>query len=164
MGAREEPRYKKSESIIRILNALTSVSIYDFDDRMRLQKLAYLAREMGLDCGLAFEWYVKGPYSPSLTRILFAADELGVLRIENPKLSDSEEKMVQNLKRLLGADIEDSRALELMASVSYFLPKGYLSKESIDETIRKLQVHKPHFKRDEIEAAINRIVQFRGQT
>jgi len=128
---------------------------------MKLQKLAYLAREMGLDCGLAFDWYVRGPYSPSLTRILFAADELGMLRIENPPLNDSEKNVVKSIKELLGTDIDDPRGLELIASVWYFLPKGTLSRKERNAIVRKLVECKPQFSGEEISRTINRILRFR---
>jgi len=102
METTRDDDYGKFQSMLRILNVLTNVSVDDFNDRLRLQKIVYLAREIGFDCGFAFDWYVRGPYSPSLTRMLYSANELGTLRIDYVELSHHERSVAENLKRLLG--------------------------------------------------------------
>ena len=44
------------------------------EDRVRLQKAIYLSQEAGVPLGYRFSWYVKGPYSPSLTRDYYYLD------------------------------------------------------------------------------------------
>lgn len=161
MDRAEEVSPTYSGAVIRVLNALASVSIGEFRNRLMLQKLAYLAREMGLGCGLAFDWYVRGPYSPSLTRILFAADELGLLRTGPAELSDSETKVVQSIRDLLGNDVNNPEVLELISSVWYFLPRGVLRRKRRQAIVKRLLECKPQFSAQEIEQAIDRILRFR---
>ena len=148
-------------TIIRLLNSLTHVSLDDFQNRLRLQKLAYLAREMGCNCGFAFDWYVRGPYSPSLTRALFAAQELEGLTMTNVKLNEEEAIISQNIRELVGKDMDDPRALELLASVWYFLPHFPISEEAMIYQIDRLIECKPQFSRKEIEQTFERIIKFR---
>jgi hypothetical protein len=154
---------ERENQVIRFLNAFTEVSLENFEDRLRLQKLIYLAREIGFECGFAFSWYVHGPYSPSLTRVLFTADEMGELSLDDAKLTKREESIVSNLKQLLGDKINDARQLELFASVWYVLPEGDLSSGSKSQIIGFLKKEKPRFQRAEFEDAIKKIQKFRSK-
>lgn len=40
----------------------------DFNARLILQKTIYLMKQFGPNIGYHFGWYLRGPYSPSLTR------------------------------------------------------------------------------------------------
>lgn len=42
-----------------------------FNDRLLMQKSVYLAQALGVNLGYHFGWYLRGPYSPALTRDLF---------------------------------------------------------------------------------------------
>ncbi len=46
------------------------------DDRLRTQKAVYLGQLTGVDLGYRYNWYVHGPYSPSLTQDYYALDGL----------------------------------------------------------------------------------------
>lgn len=147
--------------IIRIANALVSVSIDDFDSRLKLQKIGFLAQEMGADIGFTFNWYRRGPYSPSLTRTLYSAEELGLLRMPNPQLSASERKIAEDLRELLGSDLENPKALELIASVWYLLPGIPQQEEDKERALDALVEQKPQFTRDELREALARVASFR---
>jgi uncharacterized protein YwgA len=151
----------RDNPIIRIANALTSVSIDDFEDRLRLQKIGFLAQEIGANTGFAFNWYRKGPYSPSLTRMFYAADELGMLRLSRVELNRSESAVAKALKELLGDGIENPRALELIASVWYLLPKRSISKKEIEQVLEVLVEQKPQFKKEELREAMRSVLDFR---
>ncbi len=151
----------RENPIIRIANVLTNVSIDDFDSRLKLQKIGFLAQELGAHTGFAFNWYRRGPYSPSLTRMLYSAEELGMLRIDNVELTASEKKIVRHLRELLGRDINDSRTLELFASVWYFLPNSGPSKRDKERIVEVLVENKPQFERHELLEALERIIAFR---
>ena len=62
---------------LRILRHMGPVSIDRLDDRICLQKLAFLIQEMGGGGPFAYHWYIRGPHSPSLTDMLYSGDELG---------------------------------------------------------------------------------------
>ena len=43
-------------------------SMETFQDRLKLQKHIYLLKAFGLDLGYNYNWYLFGPYSPTLTK------------------------------------------------------------------------------------------------
>lgn len=150
-------------STIRILNALTSVSLDDFEDRLKLQKLVYLARKMGHNLGYSFNWYARGPYSPSLTRMLFSANDQDQLILDDFHLNDKEEAIVQQLREFLQDDVRDHRVLELLASVWYHLRGRTYTREERDEFIDSIVQEKPKYRREEVEEAYDRILRFRDR-
>ena len=149
-------------STIRILNALTPVSLEDFDDRLKLQKLVFLARKMGYPIGYSFSWYARGPYSPSLTRMLFSANEQDQLALADPVLTADEAGITRVLREFLGSDVSNPRMLELLASVWYFMRKRTYSPPEKSTLIQKILQRKPQFTEDDVERAIDRIQEFRG--
>lgn len=152
---------EQERSIIRILNALTTFSLDNFDDRLRLQKIVFLARMIGFNLGYSFDWYARGPYSPSLTKMLFSANEEGRLILESVTLQDSEEPIVQQLSEFLGEDVSDPRILELLASVWYFIRRASYSKGERNDLVGKIIRRKPKYSREEVETAFDRITRFR---
>ena len=149
-------------SPIRILNELTEFDLTRFNDRLRLQKLLFLARKLGFDAGFSFDWYLRGPYSPSLTRMLFSAQDQDQLHPTEFTLTANERSIVDRLTTLLGEDIENHQVLELLASVWYHIRRrGYSEAESqalIDEIHRK----KPQYSRSQVEQAFQRIIRYRA--
>jgi hypothetical protein len=93
---------------------------------------------------------------------LYAADEIGQLQTKS-ELKDSEQGVVENLKLLLGNDIEDPYTLELLASIWYYLPNELLDDENMELLIDQLIEQKPHFSREDFETGIERILTFREQ-
>lgn len=148
------------DNTIRILNALTSVSLENFEDRLRLQKIVFIARKMGFNLGYSFAWYLRGPYSPSLTKMLFSANEDGHLVLENVTLKRGEKKTVESIRNFLDKDLSDSKSLELFASVWYFIKKTSYSPEEKNQLIDTILKLKPQFNRQEVESAFNRILLF----
>lgn len=47
------------------------ISKESFDDRLICQKKVYLLQSLGTDLGYTYNWYVRGPYSPSLANYVY---------------------------------------------------------------------------------------------
>jgi uncharacterized protein YwgA len=94
----------------------TEASVYTFDSRIKLQKLVYLSDSFGIPLGFNFTWYVYGPYSPQLTKIMFDKETGDSNEIN--KISKVE-KVISKLKEFLGDDIHSGDKLELIASLHY---------------------------------------------
>ena len=149
--------------VIHFLNVATEVSINDFDGRLKIQKLVYLAEELGHNFGFAFDWYARGPYSPSLTRTVFESEELDLLQLDNAIGTENERRTIDHIRRLIGDDLNDTHRLELFASVWYVLPYTDISNDKITQIIEHLLDNKPFFTREEYLSAIQQIQEFRNE-
>lgn len=145
---------------MRIVNSFCDVSLDRFEGRLRLQKLGYLAQELGASGGFVFSWYHRGPYSPTMTKELFRYESMGRLG-EGPSLTARESGVVARMRRLLGAGIDSARILELYASLWYLLPRRRASAGDADAAVDDLLGQKPQFSRKEAEGAASAILEFR---
>lgn len=145
---------------MRIVNSFRGVSLDRFEDRLRLQKLGYLAQELGASGGFMFSWYHRGPYSPTLTRELFRYESMGRLG-EDSGLTRREMEVVAKMKGLLGRGIDSARALELYASLWYLLPRRGASAKDSSVAVEDLLKQKPRFTRKEADRAASAILGFR---
>ena len=145
----------------RIINSLGDVSIDEFDDRLRLQKLGYLAQEMGASGGFMFWWYIRGPYSPSLTRLLYDANDIGKLGNQY-ELTPNEHMIIKKMERLLGRDnLANPRLLELYASAWYLLPSKEMTEKDVSRVVAVLREKKPDFDESKVRSCISAIKEFR---
>src|SRR5262245_54613820 len=102
------------------------LDLSDFDLRLILQKTVYLIQASKVDLGYSFGWYLRGPYSPGLTRDAFAlkaelaqgGDELKDWKLEHPSLD-----RLAKLREAIQAIPPEMRArrLELLASVLFLV-------------------------------------------
>lgn len=130
-------------------------SVDTFSDRKKLQKLVYLIENFGIDLGFRFSWYVFGPYSSKLTRVMFDKDQGTSSKLSSiPNLKDK----IMNLKKFLGDDITSSNKLELLASVHYIacLVEDPASRKT--EIFNIIGEQKPQFTKEEVENAYSRII------
>ena len=101
-------------------------SIDTIDDRKRVQKAVYLGQLSGVDLGYRFGWYLKGPYSPSLSKDYYAlADSLQTGDNEHLGKSLTQavtsrlEKILPLLKVPDTVPLPQEDWLELVSSVHY---------------------------------------------
>lgn len=154
--------YRDNETI-RLINSLGDASLDKFDDRLRLQKVAYLVQKLGSSGGFTFSWYRRGPYSPSLTQALYQCEESGEL-CQEQKLSLEEKDILKKIMSLIGKNgLNEPKTLELYASVWYLLPVWKVTKDTIEYVFRKFKEEKPGYNKSEIKKAIEKILKFRNQ-
>lgn len=145
--------------LIRVLRGMGEINLDRFTNRLRLQKISFLAQEMGVNGGFPFSWYIRGPYSSSLTSTLFMGEEVDAFR-ESIQLTESEQNVINNLRNLLGENIDDSRTLELYASV-WYLMSSHPNEDELDRVIAIMNEEKPKYSNNEVAAAFRRILEFR---
>ncbi len=109
----------------------------NFDSRLVLQKTVYLMQQFGLNIGYSFSWYLRGPYSPNLTRDAY---ELTKSNYEIPvKFADrNKEQRFCEFLEFINPISNNSYYLEKLA-VTHFLYTMYptLSKGEIYSKVRK---------------------------
>ncbi|WP_128892925.1 hypothetical protein [Erythrobacter sp. HKB08] len=119
-----------------VLNELEmSHGISTMDDRIGIQKVVCLVQEAGLQLGYSYNWYVRGPYSPSLASDYYALAQNGA---ENGGqklvLTDFAKSVVQKVRPLLDPPEEFTLGrvywLELLASILYLRKRLRMTDEA----------------------------------
>lgn len=132
--------------------------VSDFASRLIVQKAVYLLEEAGIRLGYCFTWYLRGPYSPGLTRDLY--DLTSNKEDVAGWILDSQSKLIASrLKPLIVTErIEDipskARRLELLASLHYLSRRRRLNIDDFDQAMAQLAENGKHFSRDEVVAAV----------
>jgi uncharacterized protein YwgA len=118
-----------------------------YDNRILWQKVGYLAKQLGFPLNeYNFTWYIRGPYSPAYTSVLFDIKETSDIHQYKHEytLADHSLNQLEPLKRMVGLNPFDMTLplwLELLASIHY-LSKSIKSK---DQVYSRLIKDKPMF-------------------
>lgn len=121
-------------------------------DRKAIQKAVYLAQLLTTNLGYSYSWYLKGPYSPSLTRDYYRLselmhseeDEFENWRLDKP-LSDRLKEISKKLEEgRTNTGLQKPEWLELLASWCFLIREA---KESEKEAEQTLQSRKPSLAR-----------------
>lgn len=135
-----------------------------FEDRLISQKKIYLLQSLGTDLGYEYNWYVRGPYSPSLTNYIYNnIDVLSVSDFSKYKLSAIAEKnldLVNKLSELKSeTNLSTSSWYELLASLLYIKNNssswGVSNSDSIFE---KLIDYKPQYSNQQCKSAYDVLI------
>jgi uncharacterized protein YwgA len=115
------------------------------EQRLETQKAIYLAQSMGVELGYSYGWYLKGPYSPSLTRDYFELDATAEEDFaEGRNLKGRVREILDQLRHLIDdREVPLSRAhwLELLASIRYLIRESGFTEQRARE---RIQLSKPH--------------------
>jgi len=140
-----------------------SFKIGSFEDRLILQKVVYLAQAAGVNLGYYHQWYLHGPYCPSLTRDAYAIDEecrKGLDDSKNWKLDDSSSNRLQSLRKIIPQKEQNRRrGVELLASVHFLIDRKQVTGRDASPIEEILKRYKKDFSREEIEEALKQLVQ-----
>jgi hypothetical protein len=127
-------------------------SIRTLGERKRVQKVIELVQGAGVDLGYSFGWYIRGPYSPGLTRDYFALEQ--AVAGDDPTLSDAYQlresvaRKLDALKPVLdppgGVDLDQPEWLELLASLHYLQRVRKYSEAQADELVSRTKAHVAH--------------------
>ena len=132
---------------------LGSLEMGEFRSRKLLQKKIYLLQLTGVDLGHRYNWYLYGPYSPTLASDGFALrDEIKYDNdFTNYELNSKTKNKLGTLKRIVDLPTpttDEPEWLELLASLHYLKHIAYWpGKDSpeFEEVFEKLVQSKPHF-------------------
>ena len=114
------------------------------NDRKRVQKAIYLGQLTGIDLGYRFGWYLKGPYSPSLTKDYFNLEESLASGDQDHKDKELEKSVARKLRKVLplmqppqDIDLSQEDWLELVSSVHFLrIVQGNSNKDAL-ATLKK---------------------------
>ena len=144
------------EVAVYLKNLGMDTNLSTFAERVRVQKMVYMLKQFGADLGFGFTWYLRGPYSPSLTKTLFNPT------VEDPQplrqLNTNELKVANEMRNFLGSDFYSAERMELMASLVYLIKHGPENDlQTKAKIIRFLREEKPQYSLEEIEQVWQRI-------
>lgn len=133
-------RQQIGAKLVLNLLGLESVPIATFNQRLIIQKSIYLAQVAGVDLGYYYRWYLRGPYSPSLTSDIFgikAELDAGFDDSKGWSLDEDSVRRTKKLGRIMPKEAEAPRAkqLELLAS-AHFLIDHQQVPEASGEAVR----------------------------
>ncbi len=145
-----QSNFKKSYDevllVYTILKRLGAGLLNTFDDRIRNQKIQYLAQVFKVSPIYDFSLYVRGPYSPDLTHDLYEVEKIKEsIQTENFSLETLEDRF-SNLKSFIKN--KSTRELELIATLHWFMNVlRYSIKEVETEMIRLKSITNDEFKK-----------------
>lgn len=134
---------KEIERVFEILEIKPSMGT--FNDRIKLQKIVYLTEyAFGINLGFDFDWYLHGPYSSELTKVMFDKEKgFGI------KLNESKLKKLEKARQFFKT-YGSRKELELLGSLCYILKLIKGSKVTDNQAIERFSELKPHFSNKEI--------------
>ncbi|MFH1447520.1 MAG: hypothetical protein ABIG39_01540 [Candidatus Micrarchaeota archaeon] len=125
--------------------------VENFEHKIVIQKTVCLLELMGAKMDYRYSLYIRGPYSPELTRELYSNKE----RIENLKtdysLSRKEMKKIEKIRE--HSERLNPTLLEIMATYSFLTKELRMSSK---DAIIKLKKLKPFFSESRIAVGISR--------
>jgi hypothetical protein len=146
------PLTARQELLSAVLSRFGGPRTGTFKDRLTAQKTVYFLQVLGLYCGYRFSWYIYGPYSPDLSRDLYAlGDKKADLAVPT-----AVEQVVAAFDDKLGAVKKSPRNLELLASV-HFLAHAYGWNE--EKVVSHMERMKPHFPIGQVRGAWKKLGQ-----
>lgn len=134
------------------------IKIDSFDNRIISQKKIYLLQQLGTELGYTYNWYIRGPYSPTLTTYMYnKLDMLAEKDFSNYRLGKEHQeniKKVNLLSEFKSSDVSLAEWYELLASLVYISTNkeswGVTDQKSLFDTLIK---HKPQFTLHQCEEA-----------
>lgn len=149
-----------------------SFDLSTFSKRLVLQKKIYLTQLCGHDLGYRFGWYLRGPYSKSLTAEAFELVEevqSGAAEFDEPHFDEAKASVFDTANRVwekpVGIDVANDDWLELLASMHYLRHIAYRPSQAtrdFESTFTALCDSKPQFadKQLQAKAAWDRLNEF----
>jgi hypothetical protein len=130
------------------------LNISQFDDRLIAQKIVCLLELKGLKLGYPYSIYVRGPYSPDLTKDLYEfKDEFQEFETET-RLNTPEKVAADNLNGIFGLK---PVLLEVGATYGY-----YTEREHCDpfEALKRVKQLKPFYSQAQIAVGVSKAKEF----
>lgn len=125
-----------------------------FQDKLVIQKTVCLLKLSGIDLGYPFSLYVRGPYSPDLTKDLYDNEEK-VNKLQTDYEPRELEKQKLHIISELSNNLEPT-LLEIMSTYAYLVKE--LNKKEKD-AITNLKRLKPFYSEGRIAVGISRAKQ-----
>lgn len=132
---------------------LKKPTIDNFQDRLVIQKVVYLLQLKGIKMGFNYGLYIRGPYSPDLSKELYSHEHELNKFITDTKLTQKELEEVHELKELLEPK---PGLLEVAATYAYF---AYSQRQDPTTATKNVRTMKGFYPEAQISIGISRAKQ-----
>lgn len=149
-----------------IFKKLNIKSKNSLNDRVIIQKKIYLLQEQDVDLGYCYNWYLKGPYSPSLTSYVYDnLDTLNSMEYNSISLNKEVSSKIEKINKFQGCkpdNLSEADWYELLASILYIYKNSNMwsIKKDKKNVIKTLIDEKPKYSEDDCESALNTLNEF----
>jgi len=164
------PLRKLIRGLIRRLEEVRgkTFDFQNFDDRLIVQKIAYLLSKAGIIRGLNFNYYLRGPYSRELLTLLkntraytdLDENQFTEMRETEIKLDPQKEAAFQKVLTLLRENNWDARWLELFTSGLFFAELEPDPDNPNWRRVTHILAFKKKISEDEAERIVNQIKKY----
>jgi len=119
---------QRQQNVVFLFESLgKNIMMKEFEDRIKFQKILFLAQHYDIDFGYTFSWYLRGPYSKAAVKDGYSIQEQiqnagSLLSIQ--KTTISEEK-VRKFVELIKPFSDDPEWLEIASSIIYLKNEDY---------------------------------------
>ncbi|SRR5258707_3695878 len=128
-----------------VVDSLGGLKLNRFPDRLLLQKRMFLLTMSGVDLGYPFSWYLRGPYSASLTKDAFGInEERRKGTFEPSSLPVALRTQLDVVRHGLSSTWDDPEKIELAASVLFLSKSGPVDEEAIWKRLAELKPYKEY--------------------
>ena len=146
---------KNVEKIIACLKELGfKPKVDDFEHRLIIQKVIYLLKRGGISTEFGYSLYVRGPYSPELTKCIYDNQN----KVENLQTSEQltkhESKIIQEFKQVIGINVG---ILEVAATYAYFVSEQHQDPLT---ALKNVRAFKPFFSEAQMAVGISKAKEF----
>ncbi|MCX6804145.1 MAG: hypothetical protein NTY48_06300 [Candidatus Diapherotrites archaeon] len=145
--------FEKAIACIRAVGIKPNLD--NFDNKLVIQKTIFLLQKKGIDCGVPYNFYVRGPYSPELTKGMYEEQEKLKSLKTSKELSKKEEKSAEEFKEIF--EELTPGILEVAATYAYF---AFEKKEPAIEALRKVRETKGFYPEAQISQGVSKAKQF----
>ena len=155
----EDDLMKKIDIANGIIFQKMNIQLKTFDERLISQKKIYILQSLGIDLGYSYNWYVYGPYAPTLANYMYNnLDLLNSSDFSEYTLAETVEKnidMVESLGKGKPADLSLASWYELIASLLYIHNNRESWRINSDEEslFNQLIESKPKYSKEQCEKA-----------
>jgi uncharacterized protein YwgA len=126
-----------------LLKRIDTFNVNSFSDRLRVQKIIFLLYSLlGLKQNYPYTMYVRGPYSPALTKDFYEIKDTNLFKPAH-FLDENVEKKFKIFIEQIKPISKDDNILELLATLSYI--ENNIGLATKKEMISKLKIVKPDY-------------------
>jgi len=127
-----QDQYEKLAVLFRGIHA--PIEMGSLDERIRVQKITYLAQCFSLDLDYKFSWYIRGPYSKDVANAGFEICDNNIDLNQIQTTHELDREGIDRFSRFITPHINDTLWLEIAGSAIYLRKKSYAG-QPLDQTI-----------------------------